>query len=917
MCPVRICVVVNKRKLGPRVPMGLSASKYVYSMWELLSGEQYTLLLVDIPRSPLSAGLDVSVDNPISKRPHYVIFVETTEFVFVDAALAALLCGICVVQGELATYFMFARARHSGGGRRVLSFCAGFMRLSPFPRLHARTIRSVFAYPPGGFLSTRRLISGDRSPLEIEGIKLNILTTSWGELVEKSSSDPRGSLGISHPVRWHCGGTLIPTKPWLIVAVVVGAKRVPEEIAYPVKKKNTTRHCCRQTVPVSVSLRRSALRSDRMFSSVVCSSLVFMWTSTSPTLRVAAPPTPPRPGACQVSCGTALAERLTCSPPAKANRVHSTAWSLPYFRNWESCRTMPLVSPVSPVLAFWRCSILTSSTLKTSIPECLLTHASSPQSRRSVPLLTAHKLSDALSQVAAVVLRRFGIAQLSLKAGSTIHHLRWRLSPTDHGIVVKQEVYRSSQPNASQPIAMQRIALLWNQLKVTRDAKLTAPNHFSLRGAHGQRGASCDKFIGVCGGVLYDRPLASSNVTNLTSSSRLLFTRRKHRAAHATLVSSGGLVARWLVGSLYVVAAARVPSVQGNVVTGRLPLQVADAQSSHAPAYKAPRTLPAVKSKFLRWPEKPHLLPTWSLFELSISIVLNVFSLTHPVHSPANQSHSSLHTISPTHSRRSLQSSLAAPESPNCRLGGMLTTYWVNYSETSVRRCTKLCSRLSDSKITRHALRVNGDGALTVRSNVALILLSLPCFSASQTTLSAVFLHLCFDGVRYCSNRYRNVPQCRLGRYVGKAQPGGSALRADCAPRYPGSQPHRCFRRNCCCSLQTDPTSIQFMSRQSQCSTVLQAPSRTVGFTRRFHTLSSIQATNTSLAVVPQSLVVVHTSLRSRSLARRPPSKTAGRWVAALYIGLRPPTRIFPNSRDASRRAEALASLTRTFLRRR
>ncbi|KAJ8895489.1 hypothetical protein PR048_000822 [Dryococelus australis] len=52
------------------------------------------------------------------------------------------------------------------------------------------------------------------------------------------------------------------------------------------------------------------------------------------------------------------------------------------------------------------------------------------------------------------------------------------------------------------------------------------------------------------------------------------------------------------------------------------------------------------------------------------------------------------------------------------------------------------------------------------------------------------------------------------------------------------------------------PTSVQFMSRQSQCSRVLQVPSRTVGFTRRLHTLSSIQATNTSLVVVPQSPIV-------------------------------------------------------------
>ncbi|KAJ8871466.1 hypothetical protein PR048_027783 [Dryococelus australis] len=103
--------------------------------------------------------------------------------------------------------------------------------------------------------------------------------------------------------------------------------------------------------------------------------------------------------------------------------------------------------------------------------------------------------------------------------------------------------------------------------------------------------------------------------------------------------------------------------------------------------------------------------------------------------------------------------------------------------------------------------------------------------------------------------------------------------------------------------------SVQTMSRQSQCS---RAPSRTVGFTRRFHTLSSIQATNTSLAVVPQSPVVVYTSLNSRTLTRRPPPMTAVRWVAAVYIGLRPPPKIFPNSRDASRRAEAPASERRS-----
>ncbi|KAJ8874501.1 hypothetical protein PR048_025361 [Dryococelus australis] len=41
--------------------------------------------------------------------------------------------------------------------------------------------------------------------------------------------------------------------------------------------------------------------------------------------------------------GTAIAERLACSPLTKANRVQSPAGSLPDFRMWESCRTMLLV----------------------------------------------------------------------------------------------------------------------------------------------------------------------------------------------------------------------------------------------------------------------------------------------------------------------------------------------------------------------------------------------------------------------------------------------------------------------------------------------------------------------------------------------------------------------------------------------
>ncbi|KAJ8891812.1 hypothetical protein PR048_004366 [Dryococelus australis] len=64
----------------------------------------------------------------------------------------------------------------------------------------------------------------------------------------------------------------------------------------------------------------------------------------------------------------AVTERLTRSPPTKANRAQSPAGS-PDFRMWESCRTMPSIggfsrgSSISPAFSFLRCSILTSITL--------------------------------------------------------------------------------------------------------------------------------------------------------------------------------------------------------------------------------------------------------------------------------------------------------------------------------------------------------------------------------------------------------------------------------------------------------------------------------------------------------------------------------------------------------------------------
>ncbi|KAJ8874150.1 hypothetical protein PR048_024992 [Dryococelus australis] len=63
-----------------------------------------------------------------------------------------------------------------------------------------------------------------------------------------------------------------------------------------------------------------------------------------------------------------VAERLACSPPTKANWAQSPVGSLPDFRLWESCQTMPLVSgfsrgsPVYPALSFRRCSMFVSIT---------------------------------------------------------------------------------------------------------------------------------------------------------------------------------------------------------------------------------------------------------------------------------------------------------------------------------------------------------------------------------------------------------------------------------------------------------------------------------------------------------------------------------------------------------------------------
>ncbi|KAJ8894733.1 hypothetical protein PR048_000040 [Dryococelus australis] len=75
-----------------------------------------------------------------------------------------------------------------------------------------------------------------------------------------------------------------------------------------------------------------------------------------------------QPGGQLTKQGARVAERLTRSPPTKANWVQSPAGS-PDLRKWESCRTMPLVaefsrgSPFSPAPSLQRRSIFTSITL--------------------------------------------------------------------------------------------------------------------------------------------------------------------------------------------------------------------------------------------------------------------------------------------------------------------------------------------------------------------------------------------------------------------------------------------------------------------------------------------------------------------------------------------------------------------------
>ncbi|KAJ8868792.1 hypothetical protein PR048_030332 [Dryococelus australis] len=104
------------------------------------------------------------------------------------------------------------------------------------------------------------------------------------------------------------------------------------------------------------------------------------------------------------SCGAAVAKRLDCSPPNKADQVQSPAGSLPDFRKWESCQEMPrvggfsrgfLVSPVPCILALLHSHLISpASALKTSLQEVyhklhlLRTELVADYPRATTPLLS-------------------------------------------------------------------------------------------------------------------------------------------------------------------------------------------------------------------------------------------------------------------------------------------------------------------------------------------------------------------------------------------------------------------------------------------------------------------------------------------------------------------------------------------------
>ncbi|KAJ8873692.1 hypothetical protein PR048_024524 [Dryococelus australis] len=88
------------------------------------------------------------------------------------------------------------------------------------------------------------------------------------------------------------------------------------------------------------------------------------------------------------SRGAAVAERLVCSPPVMANRAQTPVGSLPDFRTWESCRTMP------PVGGFSRGSPVS---LRPFIPVPLHTRLNHPRRLSDPSLLRASQITSSLT----------------------------------------------------------------------------------------------------------------------------------------------------------------------------------------------------------------------------------------------------------------------------------------------------------------------------------------------------------------------------------------------------------------------------------------------------------------------------------------------------------------------------------------
>ncbi|KAJ8865684.1 hypothetical protein PR048_033204 [Dryococelus australis] len=126
-----------------------------------------------------------------------------------------------------------------------------------------------------------------------------------------------------------------------------------------------------------------------------------------------------------------VAERLACSPPTKANRVQSPAGS-PDFREWESCRTMPLVggfSRGSPVLGEGETQLVTcrgsgSVAVKESlvVPPLSPSHPAPSQGHCPADRLSPRPHSANTSQITC-----------GREVGASLHSVKVRLQDSENG----------------------------------------------------------------------------------------------------------------------------------------------------------------------------------------------------------------------------------------------------------------------------------------------------------------------------------------------------------------------------------------------------------------------------------------------------------------------------------------------------